>query len=120
MEETGVNTDFIGILSFRHMHNSLHGKSDLFFVCLMHPTSVAIQKEHTEIAACDWIDVDTYTKQPQILKNPVHAALAGFVEKVALEKDRKIYLTPYKCANGFRPGNSVLYLPSSLYSNYEY
>ena len=114
MEETGIHTDFIGILSFRHMHNSLHGKSDLFFVCLMKPTSSEISKEHTEIDACDWINVETYTKQPAILKNPVHAALAKFVEKVALEKDKRIYLTQHTCANGFRPGNSILYLPSAI------
>ena len=112
MEETGIETEFIGILSFRHMHNSLHGKSDLFFVCLMKPLTLKISKEHTEIDACDWIDVHTYTKQKEILKNPVHAALAKFVEKVSIEKDKKIYLTQTVCANGFRPGTSILYLPS--------
>jgi ADP-ribose pyrophosphatase YjhB (NUDIX family) len=111
MEETGVHTEFLGILGFRHMHNSLFGKSDLFFVCLMNPTSSEISKEHTEIAACEWIDVEQYTRQPQILRNPVHASLAGFVEKVSLEKDKKVYLTQNICENGFKPGTSVLYLP---------
>ena len=117
MEETGVQTEFIGILSFRHMHNSLFGKSDLFFVCLMNPTTTEIYKEHTEIAACEWIDVDRYTKQPQILKNPVHAALAALVERVALEKEKKAditYLIQNRYDNGFKSGSSVLYLPPSV------
>jgi ADP-ribose pyrophosphatase YjhB (NUDIX family) len=111
MEETGIHTEFIGILSFRHMHNSLFGKSDLFFVCLMKPTSSEIMKEHTEIERCEWIDVEQYSTQPQILRNPVHATLARFIERVAVEKDKTSYLTQSICANGFKPGSSVLYLP---------
>ena len=73
----------------------------------MKPLTTKISKEHTEIDACDWIDVHTYTKQKEILKNPVHAALAKFVEKVSIEKDKKIYLTQVVCANGFRPVTSI-------------
>lgn len=35
LEETGVQTEFISVLAFRHGHRGLFGKSDLFFVVRM-------------------------------------------------------------------------------------
>ena len=37
LEETGVAAQFIGVLCFRHAHDALFGKSDLFFLCLLQP-----------------------------------------------------------------------------------
>ena len=37
LEETGVAARFIGVLCFRHAHDALFGKSDLFFLCLLQP-----------------------------------------------------------------------------------
>ena len=34
-EETGVESDFLGIVGFRHQHNTVFGRSDLYFVCEM-------------------------------------------------------------------------------------
>lgn len=112
MEETGIETEFVGVLSFRHMHNSLFGKSDLFFVCLMKPLTTKISKQDTEISACEWIDVEMYTKQPFILKHPVFSLLAGFVERVSDDKSRKIYLEKISCDTIVQPGTSSHYFPT--------
>lgn len=61
-EETGIKTEFKGILSFRHVHKGMFGKSDLFFICLMKPLTSTIVLDD-EIAACEWVDMDIYTKQ---------------------------------------------------------
>lgn len=37
LEETGVAARFVGVLCFRHAHDALFGKSDLFFLCLLQP-----------------------------------------------------------------------------------
>ena len=37
LEETGIVAKFAGLLCFRHAHNALFGKSDLFFLCLLQP-----------------------------------------------------------------------------------
>jgi len=37
LEETGIHASFAGLLCFRHAHNALFGKSDLFFLCLLKP-----------------------------------------------------------------------------------
>jgi ADP-ribose pyrophosphatase YjhB (NUDIX family) len=107
MEETGIETDFVGILSFRHLHNSLHGKSDLFFICLMNPKTIKITKEDTEIAACEWIDVEMYSRQRKIVEHPVYSLLATFVERVAKDKNRKKYLDQTIV------GTTAFYFPAS-------
>ncbi|KAK4847018.1 hypothetical protein QYF36_024398 [Acer negundo] len=43
-EETGVDTEFVEVLSFRQSHQSFFRKSDLFFVCMLRPRSFEIQK----------------------------------------------------------------------------
>jgi len=34
-EETGIKANFESLLCFWHVHNYLHGKGDIFFVCLL-------------------------------------------------------------------------------------
>lgn len=50
-EETGIDTEFLEILAFCQTHESFFAKSDLFFVCLLRPTSFDIQKQDLEIEA---------------------------------------------------------------------
>ncbi|KAF2288951.1 hypothetical protein GH714_023042 [Hevea brasiliensis] len=50
-EETGIDTEFQEILAFRETHKSFFGKSDLFFLCFLHPLSFDIQKQELEIEA---------------------------------------------------------------------
>ncbi|PRQ16710.1 putative hydrolase [Rosa chinensis] len=43
-EETGIDAKFSEVLAFRQAHKLFFEKSDLFFVCMMHPLSFEIQK----------------------------------------------------------------------------
>ncbi|CAK9294046.1 unnamed protein product [Gordionus sp. m RMFG-2023] len=56
-EETGILTNFQGILSFRHSHTYLFGCSDLYFVCVLKATSANIQKDPGEIAQAEWVQI---------------------------------------------------------------
>jgi ADP-ribose pyrophosphatase YjhB (NUDIX family) len=42
-EETGVEAEFISVISFRHLHNFRYGCSDWYFVCLMKPITEDIK-----------------------------------------------------------------------------
>lgn len=59
-EETGLSTEFLGVLAFRqqHQHPDAFGRSDLFFVCLLTPTTFDLRPCSEEIAACQWMPVD--------------------------------------------------------------
>ncbi|XP_057765468.1 nudix hydrolase 2-like isoform X2 [Salvia miltiorrhiza] len=48
-EETGVDSEFVDVLAFRQMHETLFQKSDLFFLCTLKPLSFAIQIQESEI-----------------------------------------------------------------------
>lgn len=61
-EETGIPSEFVCLLAFRHMHNYRHGCSDFYHVCLMKPLSLEIKPCPNEIAACEWMDLDEYEK----------------------------------------------------------
>ncbi|KAJ7003453.1 hypothetical protein NC653_008619 [Populus alba x Populus x berolinensis] len=50
-EETGVDTEFVEVIAFRHAHNLDFDKSDLFFVCMLKPLSAQIKVDDLEIQA---------------------------------------------------------------------
>ena len=56
-EETGVDTEFVGVVCFRHMHNFRYGCSDFYFVCHLRPLTREIKIDESEIADCRWMKV---------------------------------------------------------------
>jgi 8-oxo-dGTP pyrophosphatase MutT (NUDIX family) len=56
-EETGVEAEFISVISFRHLHNFRYGCSDWYFVCLMKPITEEIKPCPHEIGGCKWVEV---------------------------------------------------------------
>ena len=59
-EETGVDTEFDALVCFRHWHGYRYGKSDIYFVCRMHPVSRESSIQVEEIAESLWMPVDDY------------------------------------------------------------
>uniref|UniRef100_A0A1J3HSC9 Nudix hydrolase n=1 Tax=Noccaea caerulescens TaxID=107243 RepID=A0A1J3HSC9_NOCCA len=68
-EETGIDTEFLEILAFCQTHKSFFAKSDLFFICLLRPTSFDIQKQDSEIEAAQWMRFEDSASQPITHKN---------------------------------------------------
>jgi 8-oxo-dGTP pyrophosphatase MutT (NUDIX family) len=68
MEETGVGTKFQHILGFRHQHNTVWGRSDLYVVVQMTPTSHEIQIDENEILECRWMPLDEYAEASMIIR----------------------------------------------------
>ena len=65
-EETGVETRFDALVCFRHWHGYRYGKSDIYFVCRLHPLSAEISIQEEEIAECIWMPVDDYLQAEQV------------------------------------------------------
>ena len=59
-EETGVQVEFDALVCFRHWHGYRFGKSDIYFVCRLHPLSEEITIQEEEIAECRWMPVAEY------------------------------------------------------------
>ena len=77
-EETGVETKFDALVCFRHWHDYRYGKSDIYFVCRLHPQSETITIQEEEIAECRWMPVQDYLDAESVSifnKHIVQAAL---------------------------------------------
>ncbi|XP_057449782.1 nudix hydrolase 8-like isoform X2 [Lotus japonicus] len=62
-EETGIDTEFIEVIAFRHAHNVAFGKSDLFFICMLRSLSSEIIVDDLEIKAAKWMPLDEFVEQ---------------------------------------------------------
>ncbi|KAA8522189.1 hypothetical protein F0562_012862 [Nyssa sinensis] len=65
-EETGIDTEFVEVVAFRHAHNVAFEKSDLFFICMLRPLSAQIIVDDQEIQAAKWMPLDEFVEQPLI------------------------------------------------------
>ncbi|MED6134740.1 nudix (nucleoside diphosphate linked moiety X)-type motif 8 [Stylosanthes scabra] len=65
-EETGIDTEFIEVIAFRHAHNVAFDKSDLFFICMLRALSSKIDVDDHEIEAAKWMPLVDFVKQPLI------------------------------------------------------
>ncbi|KAH7545386.1 hypothetical protein FEM48_Zijuj01G0088000 [Ziziphus jujuba var. spinosa] len=70
-EETGIDSEFVEILAFGHRHEQFHGKSNLFFVCMLRPLSFDIQMEESalkepELEEAMWMPLEEFGAQPLV------------------------------------------------------
>lgn len=63
-EETGVDTEFVEVIAFRHAHNVAFEKSDLFFICMLRPLSTQIIVDNLEIQTAKWMPLVEFVEQP--------------------------------------------------------
>ncbi|GAY51241.1 Nudix hydrolase 8 [Citrus sinensis] len=68
-EETGVDTIFLEMVAFRHVHLVAFEKSDLLFVCMLKPLSFEITIYEKEIQAAKWMPLEEFVKQPFYLED---------------------------------------------------
>lgn len=57
LEETGIRTEFVAVLCFRHMRGYRWGTDDLYFACFLRPLNTNITINTDEIADAKWMDV---------------------------------------------------------------
>jgi ADP-ribose pyrophosphatase YjhB (NUDIX family) len=106
-EETGVKTEFVSLLCFRHMHGFRFGCGDIYFVCRLRPvpgTDTTPRPDPQEIHDCRWMDVEEYLAQDltqtnrmmaeSLLKNegfPVHMVTTACPHYVKGRQDMLCY-----------------------------
>ncbi|CAH3135168.1 unnamed protein product [Porites lobata] len=65
-EETGIETEFVSLVCFRHLVNFRFGCSDVYFICHLRPLTQEIKMDTKEIAAAQWMDLDEYIASPLV------------------------------------------------------
>ncbi|XP_047307854.1 nudix hydrolase 2 [Impatiens glandulifera] len=114
-EETGIETRFVEILAFRQSHKSFFDKSDLFFVCLMHPLSFEIQVQETEIEAAQWMPYEEYAAQPFV---QTHELFRYIVDICAAKREGKYSgFSPVPTATSFSRKSCYLYMNKQNLTN---
>eukprot|EP00937_MAST-01D_sp_MAST-1D-sp2_P005814 g5814.t1 len=78
-EETGVRCTFGQLLALRHQHNTVFGRSDLYFVCEMGLDEgmggSEIAFDASEIAECRWMPAEEYATAAEGQMNKLVAGL---------------------------------------------
>ncbi|KAK9095205.1 hypothetical protein Scep_026674 [Stephania cephalantha] len=65
-EETGIDSEFVEVIAFRHALSVAFEKSDLFFICMLRPLSTKIKVDDQEIQAAKWMPLAEFVEQPLI------------------------------------------------------
>ncbi|CAA0825419.1 Nudix hydrolase 8 [Striga hermonthica] len=68
-EETGIDTEFVEVVAFRHAQNVSFEKSDMFFVCMLRPLTTEIMVDNVEIRAAKWMPLNEFANQPLIVRD---------------------------------------------------
>ncbi|XP_026703861.1 nucleoside diphosphate-linked moiety X motif 6 isoform X2 [Athene cunicularia] len=84
-EETGIKSEFKSILSVRqqHKHPGAFGKSDMYIVCRLEPSSFDINFCQQECLRCEWMALDELVRTRQatpITSNVAKLLLYGYRE----------------------------------------
>lgn len=59
-EETGIRTEFRGLVGMRHHHRGQFGASNIYAVCRLLPLNVDIRLDGDELEEALWMPVDEY------------------------------------------------------------
>jgi 8-oxo-dGTP pyrophosphatase MutT (NUDIX family) len=104
-EETGVETEFQGLLSLRHHHKGQFGSSNIYMVCLLKPLTYEISIDEVEIGKAMWVSADEYLSNSEVgiyNKHVVETALNyKFMKSVKLDSymsspnDYEVYLPEF-------------------------
>ncbi|XP_031106014.1 nudix hydrolase 2-like [Ipomoea triloba] len=110
-EETGIDTKFVELLTFRQSHKSFFGKSDLFFVCMLRPLSFTIKKQDCEIKEAQWMGMEEYASQPFVQEREIFNSVA----KICLARKENAYsgFSALLNTSGFSNKKCYLYCSST-------
>jgi len=106
-EETGVQTEFLYLLAFRHMHGYRHGCSDIYFVCVMKPLTQEIDSCPNEIAECKWMELDDY--ENYLTENNISHVNQYFVKQYKNISETGYSLAPHNVLSYDKKSINVVY-----------
>ncbi|CAH2236817.1 jg8570 [Pararge aegeria aegeria] len=86
-EETGVESTFLSLITFRHTHNMMYGNSDIYVLLMMKALTEQISLSQREVSDCRWMDIEEYINHPH-----VHMFNRLVIKQAFSCKDRNIKL----------------------------
>ncbi|KAA8523545.1 hypothetical protein F0562_009968 [Nyssa sinensis] len=96
-EETAIDTEFVEVLAFRESHKVFFEKSDLFFLCMLHPLSFNIQKQELEIEAAQVINLSTSDRRVSFLVLKNHNGYVTYSTNINRQHNEATSMKRYRC-----------------------
>ncbi|KAK9142003.1 hypothetical protein Syun_011403 [Stephania yunnanensis] len=103
-----IDTTFLDVIAFRHVHRIAFEKSDLFFACMLKPVSFDISIDEKEIQAAKWMPLEEFTEQKFYQEDQM---LRKVIDLCVATHDNKRYsgFTPHQLISKFDGKLSYLY-----------
>ncbi len=79
-EETGIESDFVGVVGFRHYHKGQFATSNFYILCLLKAVTETIIPCPEEIGRAEWLSCETFLNKDSVMpfnKKILQAALSG-------------------------------------------
>eukprot|EP01017_Pseudomicrothorax_dubius_P049468 TRINITY_DN9202_c0_g1_i13.p1 TRINITY_DN9202_c0_g1~~TRINITY_DN9202_c0_g1_i13.p1 ORF type:complete len:234 (-),score=41.83 TRINITY_DN9202_c0_g1_i13:896-1597(-) len=125
-EETGIESEFVGLLAFREKLNYLFGHPDLYFVALLKPLTTELKPDPREVKEARWMPVQEFVDQPVLIETQrkiAYLALAKLRNQqpmTDIEKECMLDLVIWKAEHfqmklGKKPSDNVFYAPGALH-----
>jgi ADP-ribose pyrophosphatase YjhB (NUDIX family) len=99
-EETGIESEFKGVVTLREKKNYNFGRNDIYFICLLEPLTALIDMCQVEVSKCKWIPIEEWKQQEFLVET----------QKLVCEIADDL-ITAYKTKTDSQP-----HLPNILYS----
>ncbi|VVC87301.1 unnamed protein product [Leptidea sinapis] len=96
-EETGIDAEFLSIITFRHTHDMMYGNSDIYILLMLTALSEEIVQSQREVMDCKWMNIEEYVNHPHVHafnKLIVHKALEYKSNNLKLDIQKKTVTWP--------------------------
>lgn len=121
LEETGIEATAKSCVLFRHATQYLNNKGDVFLIFLMElddPENCRIRIQESEIAACEWIPLETYFQQDTSALFPAgreaYRVMNQSIKAAIEDESRGWAISHYNLLNNDR---SAIYHPRQQHSS---
>ncbi|MFT5258763.1 MAG: 8-oxo-dGTP diphosphatase [Saprospiraceae bacterium] len=102
-EETGIQTQFEGVVCFRHYHVGQFRTSNIYAVCRLEPLSFDIVMDEIELCKAQWLCLDEYFDSPDVGAHNKHIVRAALEPNYLRSVDIEGYMSDYGAYEIFSP-----------------
>lgn len=93
-EETGILTEFKGLVTLQEKRKYNFGRNDIYFVCLLEPLNTHIDMCQLEIAKCKWIPIEEWKTQEFLVETQkmVCDIASDLIEAFKNKREEQVHL----------------------------
>jgi 8-oxo-dGTP pyrophosphatase MutT (NUDIX family) len=114
LEETGVPSEFVGVVSMRHQHGMRFGQGDMYCVLRLRALSDTIKVDPEEIADAKWMTFEEIQSRVPTERKPTMSGCVSSTTYKVIEKALKDVCIHGSAVPNTRGQTTMLYTASAL------